>query len=224
MGDPSAGHLANLYLFSYELEFMETLMQQARYKLAYRFLYVKRYIDDCGPFNNSAFRKYRYFDGNKTQGQGIYPRRYLTLNEEHRTSHTANGVRFLDLWIRACDRSKSFISNSIMAKQDNRQMMYSRTLSYPRPDTLLSVRSRHGIVYSEANRYQRGTMEWRAFCDLCADMLTRMIGQGYSEPAIMKRMTTYCFCNLPLYGDFIGRRTIVTIRRGVARRLYIIPL
>ena len=128
--------LANFYLFSYELEFMMKLMAAKRWALAERFLYTKRYIDDIGSFNNNKFADRRYQQHNKI---GIYPRQYLTLNEEQPPKHGPG--RLLDLYITTDDKRCWYRTNAVTTAQDTRPRA---GLRFPAVDTLLADRSKYG--------------------------------------------------------------------------------
>ena len=51
MGEACAGAMANMYLYTYEREFMKRLVDTRQEQLLRKFLFVKRYIDDIGAFN-----------------------------------------------------------------------------------------------------------------------------------------------------------------------------
>ena len=172
MGEACSGMLANFYLFSYELEFMMKLMAAKRWALAERFLYTKRYIDDIGSFNNNKFADRRYQQHNKI---GIYPRQYLTLNEEQPPKHGPG--RLLDLYITTDDKRCWYRTNAVTTAQDTRPRA---GLRFPAVDTLLADRSKYGIVTAEAVRYQRCSTQEHMFVRLVADMVMDMRRRGYN--------------------------------------------
>ena len=55
MGTNCAPLLANLYLYSYENEFLDKLIKEGKRKLARKFNLSYRYIDDLISFNNKRF-------------------------------------------------------------------------------------------------------------------------------------------------------------------------
>eukprot|EP00975_Prorocentrum_lima_P030518 6402022-Prorocentrum_lima.AAC.1 len=76
MGTNCAGLLANLYLYTYELAFMENLIASNDDVLIRRFIHTCRYIDDVIAFDNPDFATHLYI----TAGlPGIYPQASLTL-------------------------------------------------------------------------------------------------------------------------------------------------
>ena len=58
MGTNSAPLLANLFLYSYENEFLDKLIKEGKRKLARKFNLSYRYIDDLIPFNNKRFKEF----------------------------------------------------------------------------------------------------------------------------------------------------------------------
>jgi hypothetical protein len=61
MGTNSAPLLADLFLYSYEAEFVQKLLQDNNKKLAVSFNHTFRYIDDVLSINNHNFHKYVHF-------------------------------------------------------------------------------------------------------------------------------------------------------------------
>ena len=58
MGTNCAPLLANIFLYSYEADFIQSLLSTGRKQLASRFSFTYRYIDYVLPINNPEFGKY----------------------------------------------------------------------------------------------------------------------------------------------------------------------
>ena len=58
MGPNSAPLLADLFLYSYEAEFIQTLIKSGKRHLAKSFCFTYRYIDDVVSINNPKFGNY----------------------------------------------------------------------------------------------------------------------------------------------------------------------
>ena len=58
MGTNCAPLLADLFLYSYENEFLDKLIKEGKRKLARRFNLSYRYIDDLISFNNKRFKEF----------------------------------------------------------------------------------------------------------------------------------------------------------------------
>ena len=84
MGTNCAPLLADLFLYSYEIEFLDKLVKEGKTKLARKFNLSYRYIDDLISFNNKRFRKFI---------SDIYPKE-LTISE---TTESTSIASCLDL-------------------------------------------------------------------------------------------------------------------------------
>ena len=58
MGTNCAPLLADLFLYSYENEFLDKLIKEGKRKLARKFNLAYRYIDDLISFNNKRFKEF----------------------------------------------------------------------------------------------------------------------------------------------------------------------
>ena len=58
MGTNCVPLLANLFLYSYENEFLDKLIKEGKRKLARKFNLSYRYIDDLISFNNKRFKEF----------------------------------------------------------------------------------------------------------------------------------------------------------------------
>ena len=86
MGTNCAPLLADLFLYSYEAEFVQSLLQAGKKHLAQQFNFTYRYIDDVLSLKNTKFAEYLEF---------IYP---LEL-EIKETTETAASSSYLDCYL-----------------------------------------------------------------------------------------------------------------------------
>ena len=84
VGTNCAPLLADLFLYSYENEFLDKLIKEGKRKLARKFNLSYHYIDDLISFNNKRFYEFIY---------DIYPKE-LTISE---TTQSASVASYLDL-------------------------------------------------------------------------------------------------------------------------------
>ena len=84
MGTNCAPLLADLFLYSYENEFLDKLIKEGKRKLARKFNLSYRYIDDLISFNNKRFKEFI---------SDIYPKE-LTISE---TTESTSIASYLDL-------------------------------------------------------------------------------------------------------------------------------
>jgi hypothetical protein len=104
MGTNCAPLLADLFLFSYELEFLQKLVKDKTIDEARAFNFTYRYIDDVLSINNSRFAEFLPL---------IYPPE-LAVKE---TTDTASSASFLDLYFEFDDSGR--LSTKIYVKRDD---------------------------------------------------------------------------------------------------------
>ena len=85
MGTNCAPLLADLFLYSYENEFLDKLIKEGKRKLARRFNLSYRYIDDLISFNNKRFKEFI---------SDIYPKE-LTISETTESTSVASYLNLL---------------------------------------------------------------------------------------------------------------------------------
>ena len=95
---------ANLFLYSYESEFLQKLVKDKKIHEARAFNFTYRYIDDALSINNSRFAEFLPL---------IYPPE-LEVKE---TTDTASSASFLDLYLEFLDSGQ--ISTKIYDKRDD---------------------------------------------------------------------------------------------------------
>ena len=84
MGTNCAPLLADLFLYSYENEFLDKLIKEGKRKLARKFNLSYRYIDDLISFNNNRFK----------DSSPIFTPKELTISE---TTESTSVASYLDL-------------------------------------------------------------------------------------------------------------------------------
>ena len=95
MGTDCAPYLANLFLYSYEFDFMNKLLKEKKWTILRKFTKCFRYIDDLLTINNDNF-----MEKWKTK---IYPPELLLTSEDT----TDQEVNFLDLCLEIKDQCVS---------------------------------------------------------------------------------------------------------------------
>jgi hypothetical protein len=73
MGTNCAGFLANLYCFTYELDYLVRVVDDNNFEMARELLRTKRYIDDLVTLDCNLLPRHLYLP------DGIYPREILSL-------------------------------------------------------------------------------------------------------------------------------------------------
>ena len=103
MGTNCAPLLADLFLHSYENEFLDKLVKEGKRKLARKFSLSYRYTDDLISFNNKSFNEFI---------SDIYPKE-LTISE---TTESTSVASYLDLFFTRDENNN--ISTKLYDKRD----------------------------------------------------------------------------------------------------------
>ena len=133
----SIGLWADLFLYSYENEFLDKLIKEGKRKLARRFNLSYRYIDDLISFNNKRFKEFI---------SDIYPKE-LTISE---TTESTSVASYLDLLFTR-DRS-----NNITTKlYDKRDAFGFHIVNFPFMSSNIPSAPAYGVYASQLVRYAR---------------------------------------------------------------------
>ena len=149
MGTNSAPLLADLFLHTFEYDFMLTTMKQDMTK-AVSFGYTFRYIDDLFSVNNDSSEEYI---------SSIYPSE-LELKD---TTMASNEVCYLDTRIKQGDDS----TPNHISVYDKRDDFDFRIVNFPHMDSNIPANPAYGIYISQLVRYAR-------ICTSKADFLHRL--------------------------------------------------
>lgn len=196
MGTNCAGLLANLYLYTYELTFMENLIAQNDLNLVKRFVHTCRYIDDIIAFDNTDFAAHIYIE---TGLPGIYPQASLTLKL------TSEGVscNYLDLHI---THNKKGWRTAIYDKRNDPQYRQIPFIRYPDIHSLLSHTAKYGIVISQLHRYSRLCSSRIDFTKSIAELLHRLLIKDYDRDTMLRQVLCFLQHHPHLFGAFSWNR------------------
>ena len=166
MGTNCAPLLADLFLYSYEAEFLQTLLKQKDKKLAQSFNFTFRYIDDVLSLSNSKFGDYLHL---------IYPPE-LEIKD---TTESSNSTSYLDLLLET--DNKGNLSTKIYDKRDD--------FNFPITNFLflcgnIPSSPAYGVFVSQLIRYCRACSDYKDFLYRCQLLTTRLVSQGYQKPRL----------------------------------------
>ena len=161
MGTNCAPLLADLFLCSYENEFLDKLIKEGKTKLARKFNLSYRYIDDLISFNNKRFKEFV---------PDIYPKE-LTISE---TTESTSVVSYLDLlFIRGN-------SNNITAKlYDKRDMFGFHIVNFPLMSSNIPSAPAYGVYASQLIHYASCCSNYSDLSSCHRAVVTRLLSQGY---------------------------------------------
>ena len=160
MGTNYAPLLADLFLYSYENEFLDKLIKEGKRKLARRFCLSYRYIDDLISFNNKRFKEFI---------SDIYPKE-RTISE---TTEPTSIASYLDLLF---IRDKS---NNITTKLDDKRDAFSfHVVNFPFMSSNIPSAPAYGVYASQLIRYARCCSNHSDFLLRNRALVTRLLSQG----------------------------------------------
>ena len=161
MGTNCAPLLADLFLYSYESEFLDNMIRGGHRKLARSFSLCYRYIDDLIVFNNKKFGDYV---------KEIYPSQ-LTVEKANTSDDLAN---YLDL---------SFIiesNNQLYTKlYDKHDDFDFHIVNFPCLSSNIPSSPSYGVYISQLIRYARCCSYYDDFGYCHKLLVDRLLSQGY---------------------------------------------
>ena len=185
MGKNCAPLLADLFLYSYEAEFIQTLIKSGKRHLSKSFCFTYRYIDDVLSINNPKFGNYI---------DDIYPAE-LEIKDTTDADHRAS---YLDLDL-SYDRDKRLQ----VKLYDKRDDFTFNIVNFPFLCSNIPqlISPAYGVYVSQLIRYARASSAYIDFLVRSRLLTNKLLGQGYKR---FKLITTF----KKFYGrhyDFIGK-------------------
>ena len=157
--------LADLFLYSYESEFLQKLVIDKKIHEARAFNFTYRYIGDVLSINNSRFAEFLPL---------IYPPE-LEVKE---TTDTASSASFLDLYLEFDDSGQ--ISTKIY---DKRNDFNFKIINFPNMCSNIPASPAYGVYISQLIRYARASSNYSDFLRRHLHLRNRLLDQGYKKEA-----------------------------------------
>ena len=161
MGTNCAPLLADLFLYSYENEFLDKLIKEDKRKLARKFSLSYRYIDDLISFNNKRFKEFI---------SDIYPKE-LTISGTTESTSIASDLNLLFIQDKG--------NNMTTKLDDKRDAFCFHIVNFPFMSSNIPSAPAYGVYASQLIRYA-------CYCSNYSDLLlrhralvTRLLSQGY---------------------------------------------
>ena len=145
MGTNCAPLLADLFLYSYESEFIQSLLRSDKKTTAKSFNFIYRYIDDVISLNNPNFGDYL---------EVIYP----TELEVKDTTESINSASYLDLQLEFDIQGK--LNLKLYDKRDDFNFPI---VNFPFLSSNILASPVYGVCVSQLIRYARASSECRRF-------------------------------------------------------------
>ena len=181
MGTNCAPLLADIFLYSYEAEFIQSLLSTGKKKLASQFNFTYRYIDDVLSINNPDFENYL--------GQ-MYPAE-LEIKD---TTESNTSASYLDLLLSI--ESDGQLRTSLYDKRDEFNFHIT---NFPFLSSNIPSSPAYGAFISQLIRYARACSSYECFILRAARLSSKLLRQGY----VMERLKSSLRKFYGRYGDLI---------------------
>ena len=168
MGTDCAPFLANLFLFSYENEWMMR-MKQTDPHLARQFSNSVRYIDDLLTINNDGLMKKHMNE--------IYPEE---LELKHENSECDKSASYLDLQL---DVMNDEIVTSLYDKRDDFPF---KIVNFPDFSGNIPKDGSYGVFIAQTLRYAKACAKYTHFMDRTLTLKRQLVQQQF-EPKVLDR-------------------------------------
>ena len=153
--------LADLFVYSYESEFLQKLVKDKKIHEARAFNFTYRYIDDVSSINNSRFAEFLPL---------IYPPE-LEVKE---TTDTASSASCLDLYLEYDESGQ--LSTKIYDKRDDFNF---KIINFPNMCSNIPASPAYGVYISQLIRYARASSNYSDFLKRHLHLRNRLLDQGY---------------------------------------------
>ena len=184
MGTNCAPLLADLFLYSYENEFLNKFIKEGKRKLARKFNLSYRHINDLISFDNKRFKEFI---------SDIYPKE-LTISE---TTESTSVASYLDLlFIR--DNS-----NNITTKlYDKGDIFGFHIVNFPFMSSNIPSAPAYGVYASQLIRYACCCSNYSDFSSLHRALVTRLLPQGYKVNHLFNTFNKFYGRHTDLVGQY----------------------
>ena len=173
MGTNCEPLLADLVLYSYEAEFVQSLLQAGKKHLAQQFNFTYRYTDDVLSLKNTNFTEYLEF---------IYPHE-LEIKE---TMETAASSSYLDCYL--------YIDNRKLTSRlyDKRDDFNCPIVNFPFLSNSIPSAPAYGVYVSQLIRYARTCSNYQDFLERGKVLTTKLLSQGYQKTKLVATLKKFC--------------------------------
>ena len=173
MGTNCAPLLADIFLYSYEAEFIQSLLSAGKKRLASQFNFTYRYIDDVLSINNPDFENYL--------GQ-MYP----PVLEIKDTTESNTSASYLDLLL-SIGRDGQ-LRTSLYDKRDDFNFHIT---NFPFLSSNIPSSPAYGVFISQLIRYARACSSNECFILRAMRLSNKLLGQGYVKERLKSSLRKF---------------------------------
>ena len=163
MGTNCAPLLADLFLYSYEAEFIQKLLREKKKSLAVTFNSTFRYIDDVLSINNDSFHSYVDL---------IYPCE-LEIKD---TTESSTSASYLDILLKVDINGK--LTTQLYDKRDDFSFSI---VNFPHLCSNIPLSPAYGVYISQLIRYARACSGYSQFLNRGKLLTNKLMVQGFQQ-------------------------------------------
>jgi hypothetical protein len=186
MGTNCASLLADLFVYSYESEFLQNLVKYKKIPEARAFNFTYKYIDDVLSINNPRFAEFVPL---------IYPPE-LEIKE---TTDRASFASCLDLYLEFDDSGQ--LSTKIYDKRDDFNFII---INFPNMCSNIPVSPAYGVYISQLIRYEGASSNYSDFLKRHIYLRNRLQDQGYKKIRLIQSLKKFIF----RYQDLVEKYSV----------------
>ena len=168
-----ASLLADIFLYSYEAEFIQSLLSAGKKRLASQFNFTYRYIDDVSSINNTDFENYL--------GQMYPPELEIKDTTESKTS-----ASYLDLLL-SIGRDGQ-LRTSLYDKCDDFNF---HNTNFPYLSSNIPSSPDYGVFISQLIWYVRACSSYECFILRAMRLSNKLLGQGYVKERLKSSLRKF---------------------------------
>ena len=182
--------LADLFLYSYEADFIQNLLKSGKKTIAKNFNFTYRYIDDVLSLNNPKFSDYLGV---------IYPSE-LDIKD---TTESSCSASYLDLLLEYDTEEKLQLK-----LYDKRDDFNFPIFNFPFLCSNIPSSPAYGVYVSQLIRYARASNQYGSFLSMGVLLTNKLLTQGYLKPRlikVIKKLYGRHHCRINKYGVYVSK-------------------
>ena len=167
--------LADLFLYSYEAEFVQIFLNSGKKHLAQQFNFTYRYMDDVLSLKNTQFAEYLEF---------IYSRE-LEIKE---TTETAASSSYLDCYLYIYNgklTTRLYYGMTSMCSMLIRNDFNFPIINFPFLSSNIPSAPAYGVYVAQLIRYARACSNYQDFMERGKVLTTKLLSQGYQKTKLV---------------------------------------
>ena len=190
MGTNCAPLLADIFLYSYDADFIQSLLSTGKKQLASRFNLTYKYIDNVLSINNQEFENY-------------LDQMYTAELEIKDTTESITSASYLDLLLSIGMDGQ--IHTSIYDKRDDFNFHIT---NFPFLSSNILSSPAYGVCISQLIRYARACSSYECFILRARRLSSKLLKQGYLVERLKSSFRKFC----GRYGDLIKQYEVTLSR------------